>query len=977
MSSHPVALLVFLAAICLLSTCKQVQPATKQLELRFESFSTQLPCNVPHPDTISPWCDHERLSSLKKFANKAVQGQPALGQYLRNQIAGLHNKRHDADSTLAWSEPAVLDSFLRRNDTLLMLESTRNILAGQAWEQRWNLDLARQHYHTALQIRQQLNGDEHPSAAVVYGYLANLYRQGYQDYPEALRLLEIEKSMVKKSDVTLPPEEEVKLNWQLCSVHRYQGNLAESLAYGLSAYLKMQNHCIEPHLTGKVFNEIGIAYFNDSKSLKKSRLWLEKAIEAIKNSPWEKDNLSLFYRNIAISYELENDSKKAAAWSELALQTCPTNALYRLAYHYYREAYNRLTYGKQLQKQAFPFLEKGIAILDGIGLVNHPAEARMYNLMGKCHEQNGNYNSAIKFYHLALGNNVYDFNQQHFYAAFELASIKKPQFEHFDIFLSDKARALYQAGLEAGNPLLLEKALNHFRLLDSLETKILNQESENFGNLPFAEHYKLFAEQYLSCLIALHEITRDSTLYNEFFSIMQASKAALLSKEVWENNFFRVLENKQFRRLRQLDRQIEALLFRLDDLTNENTPKLGNQLDSLLNCIDEIKQFHNQVNLLKSVAPIFSLNRVPIEEIRRSLAKNDGAYMEFFYGTEQLIAIYMDKQSIRILKTGVQKVDSLAQAFRKELTIPPSANISSTGKLDELAISLGSRLLSPLLPTNRMPSRLAVAPDGLLSFLPLEAFKIMVKGQQKTLLELMPVSYAASASLFTGQRNHTLRKKSAYAKIALFSFSDDQTIKESLRSQAGKLPELVHSWKSVQNIAGLFSKSNCFLTAGKKATKRSFLQEIEKSYDIIHLSTHANVFNEKRLGGRIFFRGSSGNNSLDTLYAHELPNTPIPASLVLLDACETGMGTDYPGEGVFSLARAFLRTGTPTVIQSLWVLDDGASGRITRSFYQQLLIEKDPVIALWKAKLEYFHQANGRFRHPYFWGSLVGLCHSP
>jgi CHAT domain len=103
---------------------------------------------------------------------------------------------------------------------------------------------------------------------------------------------------------------------------------------------------------------------------------------------------------------------------------------------------------------------------------------------------------------------------------------------------------------------------------------------------------------------------------------------------------------------------------------------------------------------------------------------------------------------------------------------------------------------------------------------------------------------------------------------------------------------------------------------------------------------------------------------------HEVYNLQLNADLIVLSACETGLGKEIKGEGLIGLTREFMYSGAPRVIASLWNVDDLATAELMKLFYQRMLKDGMPAgAALRAAQLELSRQK--RWASPYFWAGFV------
>ena len=93
--------------------------------------------------------------------------------------------------------------------------------------------------------------------------------------------------------------------------------------------------------------------------------------------------------------------------------------------------------------------------------------------------------------------------------------------------------------------------------------------------------------------------------------------------------------------------------------------------------------------------------------------------------------------------------------------------------------------------------------------------------------------------------------------------------------------------------------------------------------------------------------------------------------MVTLSACNTGFGKIKKGEGVMSLSRAFAYAGVPATVVSLWPASDKSTPQLMKYFYQNLHDGQSKDVALNNARKQYLETAQGKARHPFYWGGFV------
>ncbi|MEO1560853.1 MAG: CHAT domain-containing tetratricopeptide repeat protein [Cyanobacteria bacterium J06632_19] len=197
-------------------------------------------------------------------------------------------------------------------------------------------------------------------------------------------------------------------------------------------------------------------------------------------------------------------------------------------------------------------------------------------------------------------------------------------------------------------------------------------------------------------------------------------------------------------------------------------------------------------------------------------------------------------------------------------------------------------------------------------------------------------------------------------------------IMPTIKNQDIKLSSLPYAEKEANDIAEKLLGSQKLALIASKATEKEVIKRIPDA-SLIHLATHG-LLHETRLiapgpPGAIALASSPEHDGF--LTAGEIINMKLKAQLAVLSACDTGRG-DITGDGVVGLSRSFIAAGVPSVIVSLWQVNDKSTSELMTEFYQQLLADKkrDKAKALRKAMLETMK----KYPEPRFWAafSLIG-----
>jgi CHAT domain-containing protein len=174
-----------------------------------------------------------------------------------------------------------------------------------------------------------------------------------------------------------------------------------------------------------------------------------------------------------------------------------------------------------------------------------------------------------------------------------------------------------------------------------------------------------------------------------------------------------------------------------------------------------------------------------------------------------------------------------------------------------------------------------------------------------------------------------------------------------------------------QAIRTQFGVQQPRLLTGAAADRAGFLAAAAARPRILHLATHA--WSDPEDSGLatlvLSLYDAAGQPREGALRAHEIARLQLPAELVVLSGCETGLGRRIVGEGPVGLSHAFMRAGARTVVASLWPVADASTAALMAGMYHGLVAEGlAPEEALAQAQAQL--RSRPRWRSPYYWAGF-------
>ena len=269
-------------------------------------------------------------------------------------------------------------------------------------------------------------------------------------------------------------------------------------------------------------------------------------------------------------------------------------------------------------------------------------------------------------------------------------------------------------------------------------------------------------------------------------------------------------------------------------------------------------------------------------------------------------------------------------------------------------------LIQPWLLTVPAEERIVFIPDKVLHWVTFSALKD--PDSKRFLIQTHPLAIAPSATLYVNalERQETRPPRGSRGLVV-----GEPKIDRSVPGNEA-LVSLRAAKEEAQQLA---LRTGAPLLEGKNADKAAFLDAARRA-EWIQFSGHAVIDPVNTLLSKLVLAsGSNGDNGWLTareIYSQKLKGT----QLVVLAACDTGNEYVPEGEGVTSLARAFLAAGVPTVVASLWSVDDEATARLFEAFHTYYQESGDPVEALRKAQLKMLHSTNKNDKSPSAWAAF-------
>jgi CHAT domain-containing protein/tetratricopeptide (TPR) repeat protein len=366
---------------------------------------------------------------------------------------------------------------------------------------------------------------------------------------------------------------------------------------------------------------------------------------------------------------------------------------------------------------------------------------------------------------------------------------------------------------------------------------------------------------------------------------------------------------------------------------------------------------------------------ISIDEIQRTILDRDTLLLEYSLAPEASYLWVVSRDSIHSYTLpGREAIETEATRFLE------AASQRAAGLAVRRTATLLSRSL--LAPARDLlgGKRLLVLADGALLALPFGALPepggtdpLMVNHEVVTLPSL-------SALALRRQENSASRPAAMTALVIadpVFDREDTRVAAGSTASERGRLSlplaRLPFTLDEARAVAAALPPSQTRLALGFDARKSLLTGPDAAHFRVVHIATHGLLDAQSpELSGLVLSRvDSTGREQDGFLRLYEIFNLNLPADLVVLSACRSGLGKQIRGEGLLGLTRAFMYAGAARIVVTQWNVDDEATAELMRHFYEFQFGPQRmrPAAALRGAQIAMWRQP--RWRSPYFWGAFV------
>lgn len=430
----------------------------------------------------------------------------------------------------------------------------------------------------------------------------------------------------------------------------------------------------------------------------------------------------------------------------------------------------------------------------------------------------------------------------------------------------------------------------------------------------------------------------DRTFLEQAFALQETTKSSTLKNYI-------TLTKKSG------NKSQKAILYKIHELSNIVIKEQEKREKANLEIINNALKLQNETIIaLKKSFEKNKLDRksqLDFDRLYHQLKTDDATLTAYFYGKEKVYVFDLYNSQIQLSSFAASPSNKKIITDYLDYFGESAAISNNIAGYKQQSHKLYKLLLLKKINTKKH----LILPDGLLCFISFES--LLTQTSQSTDFSKLPylmkeeiISYATSVDFYMNNTKPSYKNQSVLGVFPVFENSN--------RNLSFSVEEL----KSIKQLyGGIYLEKN-------QASYANFLKDI-RNHSILHLSTHASSGNTKTPAAISFY-------DQEVLYG-DLYSLDIHPDLVVLSACETGIGKLYRGEGALSIARGFQNAGAENLLFSLWKVNDYTTSVMMKKFYENCEKGETYFRANYQAKMDFLNDKGipNSKKSPYFWSAFV------
>ena len=536
---------------------------------------------------------------------------------------------------------------------------------------------------------------------------------------------------------------------------------------------------------------------------------------------------------------------------------------------------------------------------------------------------------------------------------------------------------------------------------------LLENVRSNFSNDQFrTSYFSTIQEIYefkINLLMDLHQKNPSLQYSTKALETSDQQKARVLKEILFQSNsrIERNIPSDLKLREEEVELKISAREKKLIEISGRSdaTTVIDSLKSEILTLIDQRQEIRSEIRKINpSYNQILNSKFIGLTNIQKRLDSNT-VILQYTLGKENSFLWVVGKNSFDSYQLPKRsELDTDIKSFRSALTDP-----SREKGLVAAAQSLTKKVLMPAREQLKSKKHIIIVADGSLHKIPFSALNRIDRKDENIkpgslenyhpLIETHSVSYLPSISLISPTISEKLKPSKTIAILAdpIFSIDDERFTKrpsindtpKDKSSMESTITEQMTREMSLRRLSGTSIEGELIQNLISDGTQKTIVLGFESNYlwatssqlnqyKYVHFATHG-FFDQERpqLSGLILsLYDRNGEPQRGFLRFSDFFNLDLPAEMVTLSACKTGLGDTIPGEGLVGITRGLMYAGAKRITVSLWDVNDQKTAQLMGNMYRNIFNQKnklshveslrDAQLQMWKEKV-----------HPYYWSAFT------